>query len=107
MATRSRPAAHETLAGYRQNGEWFNCPVDMAVAAIAAAAYRLGEPIASGDPRLADETVRMAAAVNDMAAAPRRWHWLGVAAVATIRGVTAIVLAAMTVFCFYLIAASI
>jgi hypothetical protein len=30
--------AHRTLAGYRQNGEWFNCPVDMAVAAIGAAA---------------------------------------------------------------------
>jgi hypothetical protein len=100
--------AHRTLAGYRLEGEWFNCPVDMAVAAIAVAAHRLGEPIASGgDPRLADETVRMAAAVNDMAAAPRPWHWLGVAAVATIRGVTAIVLAAMTVFCFYLIAATI
>jgi hypothetical protein len=54
-------AAHETLAGYRQNGEWFSCPVDMAVAAISAAAYRLGEPIASGDPKLADEVVRIAA----------------------------------------------
>ena len=43
--------AHRTLASYRQNGEWFNYPVDMAVAAISAAAYRLGEPIASGDPR--------------------------------------------------------
>jgi hypothetical protein len=40
--------AHRTLAGYRQNGEWFNCPVDMAVAAIGAAAYRMGEPLASG-----------------------------------------------------------
>jgi hypothetical protein len=55
-------AAHETLAGYRQNGEWFNCPVDMAVAAIGVAAYRLGEPLASGDPRPADEIVRAAAA---------------------------------------------
>jgi hypothetical protein len=72
-------AAHETLAGYRQNGEWFNCPVDMAVAAIAAAAYRLGEPIASGDPRLADEIVRAVAAINDMAAAPRAWLLLRIA----------------------------
>jgi hypothetical protein len=49
----------------------------MAVAAIAAAAYyyRLGEPIASGDPRLADEIVRAVAAINDMAAAPRPRLW--------------------------------
>jgi hypothetical protein len=56
--------AHRTLAGYRQNGEWFNCPADMAVAAIAAAAYRLGEPIASGDPRLADEAVRISQRIS-------------------------------------------
>jgi hypothetical protein len=49
--------AHRTLAAYRHSGEWFRCPTDMAVAAIAAAAYRLGEPIASGDPRLADVIV--------------------------------------------------
>ena len=48
-------ATHETLARYRMQGEWFNCPVDMAVAAIGAAAYRFGEPIASGDPKFADE----------------------------------------------------
>jgi hypothetical protein len=54
--------AHRTLAGYRQNGEWFNCPAEMAVAAIGAAAYRLREPLASGDPKLADEVVRMTAA---------------------------------------------
>jgi hypothetical protein len=61
--------AHRTLAGYRQNGEWFNCPADMAVAAIGAAAYRLGEPLTSGDPKLADEIVRMVAAET----APRPW----------------------------------
>jgi hypothetical protein len=64
---------HRTLANYRQNGEWFTCPVDMAVAAISAAAYRLGEPLTSGDPRLADEIVRAVAAINDMTAAPRPW----------------------------------
>jgi hypothetical protein len=51
----------------------------MAVAAIGAAAYRPGEPIASGDPKLADEIVRMAAAINDTAAAPRPWLWLPLA----------------------------
>jgi hypothetical protein len=70
--------AHRTLAGYRQNGEWFNCPADMAVAAIGAAAYRLGEPIASGDPRLADVIVRMAAAEAD--AEPMLSLWLRAAA---------------------------
>jgi hypothetical protein len=89
--------AHQTLAGYRLEGEWFNCPVDMTVAAIAAAAYRLGEPIASGDPRLADETVRVAAAI------PGPWHWLGAAAVAIVRGVTAIVLAVVVGLCLYII----
>jgi hypothetical protein len=54
-------ATHRTLADYRQNGEWFRCPTDMAVAAISAAAYRLGEPIASIDPML-----RTVATINDM-----------------------------------------
>jgi hypothetical protein len=89
--------AYRTLAGCRLEGEWFNCPVDMAVAAIAAAAYRLGEPIASGDPRLADETVRVAAAI------PGPWHCLGAAAVAIVRGVTAIVLAVVVGLCLYII----
>jgi hypothetical protein len=70
--------AHRTLAGYRLEGEWFNCPVDMAVAAIGAAAYRLGEPIASGDPRLADIIVRTAAA--ETTAAPGPWLLLRAAA---------------------------
>jgi hypothetical protein len=86
--------AHRTLAGYCQNGEWFNCPVDMAVPAIAAAAYRLGEPIASGDP---------VAAINDMTAAPRPLLLLRIA-LAIVKGVAAIVLAAVAWLCFYLIA---
>jgi hypothetical protein len=40
--------AHRTLASYRQSGEWFSCPAEMAVAAVAVAAHRLGEPLASG-----------------------------------------------------------
>jgi hypothetical protein len=70
-------AAHETLSRHRLEGEWFNCPVDMAVAAIGAAAYRLGEPIASGDPKFADEIVRM---INETAAASKHsWPWRGIA----------------------------
>jgi hypothetical protein len=73
-------AAHETLSRHRLEGEWFNCPPEAAVAAISAAAYKLGEPIASGDPKLADEIVRTVAAINETAAAPKRfwaWFWVG------------------------------
>lgn len=37
--------AHAALAGQRVNGEWFNCSVSQAVAAVSGAAYELGEPI--------------------------------------------------------------
>jgi T5orf172 domain len=87
-------AAHETLAGYRQNGEWFNCPVDMAVAAIAAATYRLGEPIASGDPRLADEIVRRVAA--ETAAAPMPLLLLRIALGAAIGAIIALLIIVLT-----------
>jgi hypothetical protein len=96
-------AAHRTLADYRFEGEWFNCPPDMAVAAIAAAAYRLGEPIASGDPRLADEAIRIAAATNDMA----RPGLLASIVLAVVKGVIAIPLTLVIWFCFYLIATTI
>lgn len=49
--------AHEILARYRLKGEWFNCPLDIAVAAIGVAARRLGEPFASVDPSRIDEIV--------------------------------------------------
>jgi hypothetical protein len=72
-------AAHETLSRHRLEGEWFNCPPEAAVAAISAAAYRLGEPIASGDPKLADEIVRMVA--NKTAAVSKRfWPWFSLGA---------------------------
>jgi hypothetical protein len=67
-------AAHRTLASYRQSGEWFDCPADMAVAAIGAAAYRLGEPLASGDPKLADLVAQIATA--DAAAVPMSSRFL-------------------------------
>jgi hypothetical protein len=81
--------AHRTLAAHRRNGEWFDVSPDMAVAAIAAAAYRLSEPIASGDPRLADEAVRMAATGNDMA----RPGLLASIVLAVVKGIIAIPLA--------------
>lgn len=36
--------AHAILDRYRRAGEWFACPVDVAVAAIAAAGYRCNSP---------------------------------------------------------------
>jgi T5orf172 domain len=89
--------AHRTLADYRQNGEWFNCPVDMAVAAIGAAAYRLGEPIASGDPKLADEVVRIAA---ETAAEPSH-NIITSAVLFVVKGVLGIVFAAVAWAGFY------
>src|SRR6202035_3254474 len=49
--------AHDILGRYRLEGEWFNCPLDVAVAAISAAACRLGEPFAAIDPARIDEIV--------------------------------------------------
>lgn len=43
--------AHALLSRHRLNGEWFDVPPDVAVATIAAAAYRLGVPVsANGKP---------------------------------------------------------
>jgi hypothetical protein len=86
---------HRTLAGYRQSGEWFKCPVDMAVAAIGAAAYRLGEPIASVDPKLTGEIVRMVATET---ATPI----VSSVALAIIKGVIAIPLAVVVWASFYI-----
>jgi hypothetical protein len=89
--------AHRRLAGYRQNGEWFDCPVDMAVAAIGAAAYRLGEPIASGDPKLADEIVRMSRKIS----APR--DIIGSVVLFIIKFVAGIVLSLVAYASFYIV----
>jgi hypothetical protein len=37
--------AHEMLKSHRCNAEWFDVPPEMAVAAIAGAAHKLGQPI--------------------------------------------------------------
>jgi hypothetical protein len=89
--------AHRTLADYRLEGEWFNCPVGMAVAAIGAAAYRLGESIASDDPKLADEIVRTSFGPEDF-----RAHGIVISvAVAIIKGILGVALAAVASFSFY------
>ena len=37
--------AHATMNAYRREGEWFDVPVEMAVAAISAASFRLNDPV--------------------------------------------------------------
>ena len=43
-------AARSALARHRLNGEWFSVPPEMAVAAIARAAQKLGHPIVQLSP---------------------------------------------------------
>jgi hypothetical protein len=90
---------HRTLAQYRLEGDWFRCPADTAVAAIGAAAHRLGEPIASGDPKLADAVVLIASAQEDA----RSRNILGFVVLAIIKGVLAIICAAVATFSFWVI----
>jgi hypothetical protein len=44
-ATAIEQAAHAMLGNQRLNGEWFNATPDLAVAPVAAASYRLKDPI--------------------------------------------------------------
>jgi hypothetical protein len=44
-ATAIKQAAHAMLSSQRLNGEWFDVTPELAVAAIAAASYRLKDPI--------------------------------------------------------------
>lgn len=80
--------AQEIVRAYHCEGgdDWFSCGADMAVAAISTAAYRLGEPIASIDPKIVS-TVVAAVATDDHV--PRKshfvlWFFIGVAALWTI-----------------------
>jgi hypothetical protein len=69
-------AAHATLANHRMAGEWFDCPADMAVAAVGAAAHRLIEPIASIPPARVAEVVR-AVALADQIEFAKTKSWVG------------------------------
>jgi hypothetical protein len=44
-ASRVERAAHDLLDRYRVNGEWFNCPAELAVGAVNACGAKLGERI--------------------------------------------------------------
>jgi hypothetical protein len=71
-------AAHNTLWKHRLEGEWFDTSPDMAVAAIAAASYRLNDPIVEIQKDKIALVLEIAARTEDGAhAAPakrRIWH---------------------------------
>lgn len=53
--------AHDILARQRCEGEWFDVPDEVAVAAVAAAAHQLGVKIAGVPESMVDEVVRRCA----------------------------------------------
>jgi hypothetical protein len=53
--------AHDILDRYHVHLEWFNCAPEIAVAAIASAAYKLGHPITEIQPDQAAQIIQMAA----------------------------------------------
>lgn len=59
-ATNVEREAHAILDRYRMNGEWFDCPAELAVAAVNAAGARIGEKIAPVDPTRVDELLAIA-----------------------------------------------
>lgn len=42
--------AHDKLDAHRESGEWFNVPVEAAIAAVMGSAYHLGHAITPVDP---------------------------------------------------------
>lgn len=64
-------AAHDILAGHRCNGEWFDVPPEMAVAAVHTAASRLGQPLQPLEPWMVAEIHRIGA-LEDAAASNAR-----------------------------------
>jgi hypothetical protein len=53
--------AHEMLKSHRCSGEWFDVAPEMAVAAIAGAAHRLGQPILPVTAEVASQILRVCA----------------------------------------------
>jgi hypothetical protein len=52
--------AHAMLASHRCNGEWFDVQPEIAVAAIAGAAHKLGQPILPVTPEVASQILQIA-----------------------------------------------
>lgn len=50
--------AHELLAQYRLEGEWFDVAPELAIAAVTGAAAQLGQPVCAVSRDQADEVVR-------------------------------------------------
>ena len=53
--------AHKMLKGHRCSGEWFDVPPEMAVAALAGAAHKLGQPILPITAEVANQILQIAA----------------------------------------------
>jgi Meiotically Up-regulated Gene 113 (MUG113) protein len=53
--------AHAMLASHRCNGEWFDVAPEIAVAAIAGAAHKLGQPILPVTAEIANRILQIAA----------------------------------------------
>jgi hypothetical protein len=61
---------HAALASYRLAGEWFNCPIEVAVGTLNAVAYKRGDKIAAIDSALVPEIIRLASVP-----APKKGFW--------------------------------
>lgn len=55
-------AAHNVLAAYRLEGEWFDVPAEMAVAAVTSCAWKLGHKLEIISQEQADKVLAIAAA---------------------------------------------
>lgn len=62
--------AHAMLNSHRCNGEWFDVPPEMAVAAIAGAAHRLSQPLQPVTADMANQILQICA--QGGGAAPKR-----------------------------------
>ena len=56
--------AHALIDRYRKSGEWFDCPVELAVAAVNASAAKLGQSLNSVDPAIVDQIIAAATGKN-------------------------------------------
>jgi T5orf172 domain len=68
-------AVHGTLDRHRKAGEWFGVSVEMAVAAIAAASFRVNDPIVAVDPGQVDRIIALSQASQATPQAAPRSKW--------------------------------
>ena len=65
--------AQAMLERYRANGEWFDCPAEMAIAAVNGAAIRIGEGLCPVDRSRVDEIISRAIAEERKPSRMRLW----------------------------------